>query len=178
MNTNNTDTGKDALLWWNGLDERQKIGAIATEFKITFNKARELWDYWQGGLTDAKIKEIYTTCNALANPSPTAAIEGVKEDGGKLSYTVKNTGSLGIDIFEEGNTHPIFFTASNHPKSIANAERIVMAVNGWDEMVKENEILKEALQKIDAATYAHKEWTEMHRVNHIAKEALKQINNL
>ena len=37
----------------------------------------------------------------------------------------------------------------------------------------DNERLRKALQKIDSATYAHKEWTDMHKVNHIATEALQ-----
>ncbi|MEG7700657.1 hypothetical protein U2075_14740, partial [Listeria monocytogenes] len=37
----------------------------------------------------------------------------------------------------------------------------------------DNERLRKALQKIDSATYAHKEWTDMHKVNHSATEALQ-----
>lgn len=46
-------------------------------------------------------------------------------------------------------------------------------INSYNELQADNERLRKALQKIDSATYAHKEWTDMHKVNHIATEALQ-----
>jgi len=66
----------------------------------------------------------------------------------KLTYRVKHTGSLGIDIYKEGNIHPIFFTASNHPQSQADAARIVELWNS--DLQAENEALKERLKLLEA----------------------------
>jgi len=66
----------------------------------------------------------------------------------------------------------------NYTEYAGDAKRIIDAADKYygeqlSSLQADNERLRKALQKIDSATYAHKEWTDMHKVNHIATEALQ-----
>lgn len=147
-------------------------------------------------LSKKKLVEMLIECNRIidampkftytAEPSPTAAIEGIKEEskgeftGGKweshhykgkdvfIIYGNDKNGSLqSIADIKYTTVDGLLNVMQGEKEAEANAQRIAMAVNGWDGLVS---VLKDIVSHFDNGHG----FTHPHHI----KQAKELLNNL
>lgn len=59
----------------------------------------------------------------------------------------------------------------------ANAEFICKAVNEYDKLKADNEVLLNALKEIEAKSWQKNEWTDVHDINVISRKAINQVES-
>lgn len=171
METNNTDTRKEAIEWWSKLNTITEKVAILNRFG--FDQKRTT-----ASLTGREIEAIYKA----EHPSPTAAIEGIKEEGkGWTKGEWRKDGKFITANFNDGNGGTAWLDIieckvlpsncmSGTKEAEANAQRIVMAVNGWDGL--HEFVTRLASIKLPNGT------VNGDYINTISNEAKELLNNL
>jgi len=123
METNNTDTRKAALLWWDTISE--------------FGKYALCQQYFMGiapsTLMDKSIEAMYH----YEHPSPTAAIEGKKEEAGEFTVGKMYKGSVLVENESQVLCRLFAHDYNSDEETEKSAKRIVMAVNGWDKLTED-----------------------------------------
>jgi len=145
-----TDTSK-AILWWNGLNDHDKMIAISKDLKCGLWQAVKMWNDCQGEITDEKINEIYLSSHPLSeHPQPTDTGNTVSSEvgftGGEWNMYISEKGKDGCsrayinsalpnDMYETICTMAGLNGTEPGEQAKANAQRIVQAVNNHDKLV-------------------------------------------